>query len=311
MRTILILIAAVSATACTQSSENLLPELPPGIQAISLLGDTLYPPEASTEVRKRQEQQLAEARAEYDANPDAADAIIWLGRRTAYLGQYREAVRIFTEAIERHPDDARTYRHRGHRFITLRMFDRAIADFERAAELTAEQEDQVEPDGQPNERNIPTGTLQTNIWYHLGLAHYLKGKFDNALLAYRECLQRSGNPDMLVATSHWLYMTLRRLGRASEAAEVLQPIHADLDVIENHSYHRLLLMYKGEILPDSLLGMDEEPIQNATLSYGVANWLYYNGSQTPAERIFRDIIRGPGWPAFGFIAAEAQVNAMR
>ena len=48
--------------------------------------------------------------------------------------------------------------------------------------------------------------------------------------------------DLLVATSHWLYMTLRRLGRDDEARQVLKPIHADMYIIENHSYHRLLLM---------------------------------------------------------------------
>ena len=39
----------------------------------------------------------------------------------------------------------------------------------------------IEPDGQPNARNIPTSTLNSNIYYHLGLAQYLKGEFEAAL----------------------------------------------------------------------------------------------------------------------------------
>lgn len=118
----------------------------------------------------------------------------------------------------------------------MREFDRAIADLTRAAELTAGRPDAIEPDGIPNARNVPTSTLQSNIWYHLGLAHYLKGDFNRALVAYREAMRVSGNPDMLVATSHWLYMTLRRLGRATEAEAVLAPISREMAIIENDAY---------------------------------------------------------------------------
>jgi tetratricopeptide (TPR) repeat protein len=187
------------------------------------------------------------------------------------------------------------------------MFDEAIADFQRAVELTAGQEDEVEPDGQPNALNIPTSTLQFNIWYHLGLAQYLKADFDAALSSYRECMRVSDNPDAIVATSHWLYMTLRRLGQVDEAAAVLDPITADMEIIENDAYHQLLLMYRGEISPDALLGPEEDAVQSATVAYGVGNWYYYNRDETRGMEIFRDVLAGEGWAAFGYIAAEAEV----
>ncbi len=62
----------------------------------------------------------AAALADWERNPDDADALIWAGRRTAYIGRYREAIGIFSEGIARHPDDARMYRHRGHRYLTVR-----------------------------------------------------------------------------------------------------------------------------------------------------------------------------------------------
>ena len=55
--------------------------------------------------------------------------------------------------------------------MTVRELDNAIADFERATELTEGQPDEVDPDGLPNALGIPTSTLQFNIWYHLALAH--------------------------------------------------------------------------------------------------------------------------------------------
>ena len=276
-------------------------------EAVSMLGERLYAPPIAPATRAIYEQRLAEARAAYDRAPTNADSIIWLGRRTAYLGLYRDAIAIFTEGVGRHPDDARMYRHRGHRYISVRELDRAIADLSRAATLTAGSPDEIEPDGIPNARNTPTSTLQSNIWYHLGLAHYLQGDFERALAAYREAMRVSANPDMLVATSHWLYMTLRRLGRAAVAEAVLAPISRDMDIIENDAYHRLLLLYKGELSPEELAPSGADALNDASAGYGLGNWHLYNGRREEALQVFRRVIAGGNWPAFGYIAAEAEL----
>jgi Flp pilus assembly protein TadD len=96
-------------------------------------------PPLPVEVKADREAKLAEARAAVERSPEDADALIWLGRRTAYLGRYQEAIRIFSQGIEKHPDDARFYRHRGHRYITVRDLARAIADLETASRLIAGQ----------------------------------------------------------------------------------------------------------------------------------------------------------------------------
>jgi tetratricopeptide (TPR) repeat protein len=288
--------------------------LPPAPEAISLLGDTLLAPALADSTRRRYERKLAEAQNDFDDTPHEVSAIIWLGRRLAYLGRMREAVAVYSQGIEQHPDEPRLFRHRGHRYITLRMFDLAISDLERAARLMAERSDEIEPDGLPNARNIPTGTLKFNIGYHLGLAHYLAGDLHAARRAYRECLEVSTNPDMLCATSHWLYMTLRRLGRDREARALLKPIRRDLDVIENRSYQRLLLMVKGELPVGSMLAAgtrDPTAIDDATVGYGVGNWHLYNGRRAEAESLFVRVVAGAQWPAFGHIAAEAELKRMQ
>ncbi|HKV08975.1 MAG TPA: tetratricopeptide repeat protein [Thermoanaerobaculia bacterium] len=256
------------------------------------------------------EAKLAEAREALRKNPDDADALIWVGRRTAYLGRYQEAIEIFSQGIATHPEDARFYRHRGHRYITVRDLGPAIRDFEKAARLIEGQPDEVEPDGLPNAKNIPTSTLQSNVWYHLGLAYYLQGDFEKALVAYRRCMDVSKNPDMLVATSHWLYMTLRRLGREAEAREVLTPIRGDLDVIENHAYLRLLRMYKGEIPPEELRKGADGDLDPPTLGYGLGNWYLYNGRRDEAVKVFREVLAGGNEAAFGYIAAEAELRRL-
>lgn len=279
----------------------------PAVEATSFLGKPLTRPALSVEVQKAREEQLARARADYEKDPDDADAIIWLGRRTAYLGRYREAIEIFTDGIARHPKDARMYRHRGHRYITIRQLDSAIADLEKADDLTRGKQDEIEPDGLPNARNIPTTSLQSNICYHLGLAWYLKGDFERALPIYRRCNTLSTNADRLVSNSHWLYMTLRRLGRPAEAEKVLEPLGPSLDVVENVAYHKLTLMYGGEIAPEELLRESPGTTDGATILYGIGNWYIVNGQPEKGEEVFQRIVGGGQWPAFGYIAAEAEL----
>jgi len=288
--------------------------LPEGAQAWSLLGEPLLPPELSVEARATHEANLAVAEADVTASPEDADAIIWYGRRLAYLGRYREAIAVFTRGIALHPDDARLYRHRGHRFVTVREFDNAIGDFLTAVELIRDTDDQVEPDGLPNAQGIPTSTLHFNIWYHLGLAHYLQGDFERALLAWNDCLAVSRHPDSVVATSYWLNNTLRRLGLDAQADEVLGRISAGMEIIESTSYLDVLLLHKGERTADELVGPmgDGATLASTTTSYGVAAWHLVNGRRDTAFGMLDDVLDNRSqWAAFGYVAAEADVARVR
>ena len=267
-------------------------------------------PPLTRETRRDFEAKLAEAKDNFDTN-QTADNLIWFGRRTAYLGHYKEAIRIFSVGVTKFPDDARFLRHRGHRFITLRCFDLAIEDLNRAAKLIKGKPDELEADGLPNARNIPTSTLQSNIWYHLGLAHYLKGDFKAALKAYREAVKVSNNPDMLVATTHWLYMTLRRLGREKEADAVVATMKPDIAVSENADYLKLIRLYQGKTTADELLkelNASANGVSKASIGYGLGNWFLYHRQREEAEKIFRQIILGNQWASFGHIAAETELS---
>ena len=279
-------------------------------EAYSLFNQPLYPAKLASAQQAKLESELAQAQADYDKNPSDPERIVWLGRRLGYLGRYRAAIDVYTKGIQAHPDHAKLYRHRGHRYISIRKFDEAVSDFERAAALVKGQPDEIEPDGAPNKFNKPRSTLQSNIWYHLGLAYYLKGDFQNALRSYLECMKVSTvNDDMLVATADWLYMTYRRLDRNAEAEAVLRPIREQMDILENDSYHKRLLMYKGLLTPESLLKTEgASDLDIATQGYGVGNWYLYNGRKDKAREIFERVTKGSSWSAFGFIAAEAELK---
>jgi tetratricopeptide (TPR) repeat protein len=279
-------------------------------EATSLLGKPLYPIEPAN--RQKLEADLAEAEKELAAKPTDADAIIWAGRRLAYLWRYQDAIAMFSKGIAAHPSNARLYRHRGHRYITTRQFDKAIADFEKAASLIRGTKDEIEPDGAPNPSGKPRSTLHFNIWYHLALAHYLKADYEKALNAWNECMEVSNNDDSITATSDWLWMTLMRLGRKAEAAKVLDRITPKMDILENGSYHRRLLMYKGLEKPETLLNpADADDLTIATQGYGVGNWYFVTGDRAQAKAIFERVVAGRQWAAFGYIAAEADLTRMR
>ena len=63
-------------------------------EAMSLLGKPLYAAEQPAETRAKLEENLAAARKDLEKDPNSADAAIWVGRRTAYLGRFRDAIDV-------------------------------------------------------------------------------------------------------------------------------------------------------------------------------------------------------------------------
>ena len=260
-------------------------------EIVSLLGRKLYARPATGERLAKLEEELKQAALALESNPNDAERIILYGRRLAYLWRYNEAIDVYLQGITSFPDNAMLYRHRGHRYISIRRFEQAVTDLTRASALNPDDFD---------------------IWYHLGLAHYLRGEFESALRAYRACRRTAQDDDSIVAVSHWLYMTLRRLQRETEAQKILEEINAGMNVEENQSYHELLLFYKGARSSREILTLIEaSDLDLATLGYGVGNWYLYNGDREKAEAMFKRIVEVAYWPAFGFIAAEVELYRMQ
>ncbi len=278
------------------------------VQAKSLLGADLSIPDRSEAQEKQLSDNLNEAQSNFDQEASEMNTI-WLGRRHAYLYDYKKAIEVFTEGIEAYPNSYKLYRHRGHRYISIRQFDKAISDYEKAYQLMTKNTTEIEPDGAPNKLNIPLSNTQFNILYHYGLAHYLKGEFEKAEAIYKECLEYSDNTDLVVATTDWLYMTLQRQGKTEEAATLLATIDSSMEIIENDSYLKRLFMYKGEIAPEEVLKAsgDDAALSLATQGYGVGNWYLYQNDTVKAKEIFENVVKGTSWSAFGYIASEADL----
>lgn len=288
------------------TQKDILPSVPKGAEAVTVSGQVLF----ATEPTPSTQEKYRNARNEWKRDKGNADKLIWYGRWTAYTGQYREAIRIFSKGIAEHPGDARMLRHRGHRYISIREFDRAIADFEKAALLVALFPDEVEPDGMPNALNVPVSTLKSNIFYHLGLAYYLDGDLEKALESWRRDISLAVNDDMMVATLHWVYMTLREMGREEEAIQALAGVTSEMNIIENMAYHKLCLFYKGDMSIDELTGGEYSTIMNDAMLYGLGNWYLYNSDFVMAKEYFGKLLAGGAWASFGYIAAEVKTTEL-
>src|SRR5687768_2627074 len=107
--------------------------------------------------------QVAEAKKKTDAEPGNVALLIALGDAHAAVLNHRAAITVYDRAIELDPRNALARQQRGHRFLSIRQFDRARADLEAAIALD--------------------GTL-AGAWYYLGLLEYVAGRFDRAAAAY-------------------------------------------------------------------------------------------------------------------------------
>jgi tetratricopeptide (TPR) repeat protein len=305
----LVFLLSCRPAAEEQNAGNSMPAPEP--EAIAFDGSPLFPPPEPEASLRRKDSLRQVAMSNYDSDPNNLENIIWVGRRTAYLSRFKEAIAVYTMGMQQFPQSPELFRHRGHRYISTRRLDEAISDLERAAALASGRPIEIEPDGIPNKLNQPLSSLQFNIYYHWALAWYLKGDFQKAADLFEQCMHYSTNPDLLVATTDWLYMSYRRLGETQKAEALLERITPDMEIIENESYFKRLLMYKGLIQPEELLDLDSSDpdrlLDIVTQGYGVGNWYLYNGDKTRALEIFEKIIQTGNWPAFGYIAAEAEL----
>jgi len=245
---------------------------------------TSYFAQADTGAVARAESALALA-------PHDVNRVIQLGLAQAAVRQYREAIETYTRGLGVAPDNALLYRYRGHRYISVREFPHALADLERGVRLD---------------------TTNYDIWYHLGVVHYLRGEIGTAAQAFARARPMAPNDNELAGSTDWLWMSLSRAGRRNEAAAVLNTLRDSLQVPAGYAYVQRLRLYQGRLKPENLISpADTADIQLATLAYGIGNWYLVAGDTVRARTYFRRAVASGGWPAFGFIAAEVELVRLR
>ena len=238
------------------------------------------------------------AQANLAKDPKNVSLVLQLSKAQAGQRQYREAVATCTKGLAFAPSNADLYIERGHRELGLRRFRAAMIDLEHAATLDPKKLDAS---------------------YHLALSHYFVGEFDEAAQYFRAALNLAQNDDSIIDCSNWLYVSLRRAGKQEEAAQVLTRITPEMKNTEPHlaAYLRLLRFYQGAISEqDTMAPKPTDPndlegeLAFDTTSYGVGNWHLYNQEIPASETLFKSVITGEAWNAWGFIGSEADLVRM-
>lgn len=215
-------------------------------------------------------------------------------RTLARLQRHAEAVPVCSEAVRLAPDDWEPLRFRGHYYISTRRFDEAIADLQRAAGLPA------------------VGKDDYNIYYHLGLAHYLSGHWDEAVRAYERCARAARDDDGRVACTTWLVPSLIRAGRKTEAEQELARVAPSMQVKENLAYLDRLLLFKGVKSEAQVAeAMRKDALQASTVGYGIGLWHLLQGRTDRAREYFQKATSTEARAAFGYIASETELTRMK
>lgn len=232
---------------------------------------------------------IARAESTLAADPRSVERIIELGIAQSGARQFREAIETFTRGLAIAPNNASLYRWRGHRYLSVRDFDRAMDDLTRGLRIDS---------------------TVYGIWYHLGIVRYARGDFAGAADAFARGQPRAPDAGELAGSTDWLWMALMRAGRAAEAQAMLNRRPDSLAA--TNAYARRLKLYRGEIGPDEVFTpADTADVQVATLSYGVGNWFLVRGDTARARTWFERSISSGGWPGFGFIISEAELRRLR
>lgn len=232
---------------------------------------------------------VARAESALASAPGNVDSIIALGLAQSGIREYREAIATFTRGIEIAPDDPILYRWRGHRYLSVRELDSARADLDHGLALDS---------------------ACYGCWYHLGIVKYVTGDFDGAADAFAHALPLAPDSGERAGSIDWSWMSLSRAGRPAEAQAVLDQ-HPD-SLPEGYAYSRRIGLYRGEISPEELVTpADTGDVNVATLCYGLGNWYLVRGDTAHARELFERSVQSGGWPAFGFIASEAELRRLR
>ena len=232
---------------------------------------------------------IARAERALAADPRTVKRFIDLGIAQSGARQMQEAVQTFTRALAVAPNEAVLYRWRGHRNLSVRNFDASMADLTRGYGLDS---------------------LNYGILYHLGVLRFVRGDFNGAADAFRRAQPRAPDGGELAGSTDWLWMSLQRAGRGVEAVAMLA--RRPDTVATTVAYAKRLKLYRGEITPDALFTpSDTGDVDVATLSFGLGNWYLVQGDTARARTQFERSIKSGGWPAFGFIASEAELARLR
>lgn len=264
----------------------------------TLTGQLLRPPAWSEKTREKLELDLEIARAVFEVAPDREDSWIWLGRRLGYLGRYAEAIDVFTEGLQKFPGSYKLHRFRGRHRARNRDFAGAIADYQDGLEKMQGHPDSFEPDGLPNSRGLTISTYRSNLHYYLGQTSFATGDYRRMITQLdlsAESPIALDIPDHRLAVVFWQYLAHMKLGEVELAESLLRSVPAELQLIENETYHQAIKVLQ-RATPPQLAETDGDSLSRFALGMR----LEFDGDRPGSNRVLGELVSDSAlgyWPA--------------
>lgn len=236
--------------------------------------------------------QVAQARKKLDADPKNVALLIGLGDAYAAVWNHRESIKVYDRAFELDKNNATLHLQRGHRYLSIRQFDKARLDLEKAVAMDAK---------------------LAGAWYYLGVLDYVAGRFSKAAADFEKNLAlQDDDVTKGIGTVDWLYMSHRRGKQDEKAKTLLERVTPDLKIEGNpRLYFNRTLFYKGLRKEDELLAGTPSDIELTTLCYGIGNFHLVNGDKQKAREYMEKAVGTTAWVGLAFIAAEKDLAQLR
>jgi tetratricopeptide (TPR) repeat protein len=309
MKNLFTLFLLVFLISCAKEKKSEMENTSQVPECISYLGRPLFAKIADSTALAKSDSAIAAIRSKSSLTEDD---YIDIGSKLIAVNKFNSTVDVLTEGLAQYPNSFKLLRQRGHRYLNLRQPEKAIDDLEKAEALIRSQPEVWENDA----TGKPTSTVQHQIWYHIGVYHFLKRNYTQCVDAFEKSLATAHGNKSIAGSSDWLYNAYQRANAADKSVKieaVLKPYSLEYDIDDKeYPYFKRLLLYKGLITPAQIIDankpVDKMILAEVTKLYGLANWYAYQGKQNKADSLYRIIIQSNEWPGFAISAAEKDLE---
>ncbi len=221
--------------------------------------------------------------------PDDPLAHLLRCRALAGLRRHEEAITACTQSLRISPDNGEALRDRGHYYLNLGRVDLGLSDLQRAMRLTKD---------------------DRAVFYHLGMAYYLKGDFGAAAEAYEACSKNSTDAAARIECQAWLYPSLRRSGREADARLVLDAVKTDPMPGHPGNYQDRLLLFTGGRTKQAVAATmtAEGALSETTVGYTLGLWHLLEGRPDKARAYFEQVLKTDYTTSWGYRAAVSEMQ---
>lgn len=214
---------------------------------------------------------------------ESYDDLLSLADALKFQLRYREAIRVYTKAIMLRPEELAPLRKRAGLFLSTLSPDEALSDFKAC---------------------LRAGGDKTDILYRLGICHYLKREYPNAMAVFEECLPLC-NDEMAVAAIYWHTLSAWRCG--ADPLLLTEHYHSGMDVGHHTAYNFSMSMaygYTDFFQALSHIEDEKDDLEYSIKAYCMYIYLLKLGKNAESERLLEEILaRDSFWISFAYIAA--------